>query len=446
MGARWREDELEALWVAVSVHGRNWRAIALGPLALPGRGLASIRKQWMLMCSLKDIPGPLPPTSPAVPPLVCTSSVAQLVLPLPLDCVLQTPRSVYSGRPWDYVVNRVGAESKAGHVRLPTERQAKLVHCWGLGDARGRGLLLCNLKRAEAKLRAHYTSLDPLWDSVDDSALYRELTVERRDELGLVLYPGCAGATVTRNCASLNWVGGERAGPGRFVTSTEVAAFMGISSRDGSACDVARRYYQDCLLCGLLAESVHSRVADFGVAVGKSKLATGIRSIGSLYSGAFDELGTACARAFEGACRSFVAENDPRKTRVLWESHAPHRCYGSVEAVDGSHPADGVVASPPCLIFSKANRTSTLQAKEAEADAQVGQIRRIVMLLAPRFVLLEQTDGLRTHCPTAYEKFKSLWIGLPYRLYHSTVDAHDTCSGSHHRARLIWVAVLEVDH
>ena len=131
---------------------------------------------------------------------------------------------------------------------------------------------------------------------------------------------------------------------------------------------------------------------------------------------------------------------------MLWESHAPHRCYGSVEAVDGSHPADGVVASPPCLIFSKANRTSTLQAKEAEADAQVGQIRRIVMLLAPRFVLLEQTDGLRTHCPTAYEKFKNLWIGLPYRLYHSTVDAHDTCSGSHHRARLIWVAVLEVDH
>ena len=87
---------------------------------------------------------------------------------------------------------------------------------------------------------------------------------------------------------------------------------------------------------------------------------------------------------------------------MLWESHAPHRCYDSVEAVGGTHPAEGVVASPPCLIFSKANRASTLRAKEDAADEQVGQIRRIVMLLAPRFVLLEQTDGLRTHCPTAY--------------------------------------------
>ena len=445
MGAKWRDDELEALWRAISVHGRNWSGIALGSLAITGRNRESMRKQWVIMCNLKDIPGPLPATLLAASPLTCAPSVAQLVLPLPLDCVLQAPRSVCSGRPWDYVANRVGVEGKAEHVRLPTERQADLIRCWRLGNARGRGLILCNLKRAEAKLRSHYTSLDPMWDSVDDTALYCDLSVERRDELGLVLYPGCAGATVTRTCASLNWVGGERAGPGRFVSSTEVAAFMGISSRSGGACDVARRYYTDCLLCGLLAESVHSRVADFGVAVGKSKLASGIRSIGSLYSGAFDELGTSCARAFEGACRSFVAESDPRKTRVLWESHAPHRCYDSVEAVDGTHPAEGLVASPPCLIFSKANRTSTLRSKEDAADEQVGQIRRIVTLLAPRFVLLEQTDGLRTHCPTAYEKFKSLWTGLPYRLYHSSVDAHDTCGGSHYRARLIWVAIMEAD-
>ena len=138
-GARWREDEVEALWLAVSVHGRNWSAIALGPHALPGRGLTAMHKKWEHMCGLKDIPVPLSPNSPAAPPLVCTSSVAQLVLPLPLDCVLQAPRSVYSGRPWDYVVNRVGAESKAGHVRLPTERQAKLVHCWRLGTPVAEG-------------------------------------------------------------------------------------------------------------------------------------------------------------------------------------------------------------------------------------------------------------------------------------------------------------------
>jgi hypothetical protein len=243
----------------------------------------------------------------------------------------------------------------------------------------------------------------------------------------------------------LNWVGGPDAGEGRFIIATEVAAFMGISSRPGGACDVARRYYKDCLLCRLLAESVHSRVADFGAAVGKSRLTSEVLSIGSLYSGAFDELGTACARAFEGACRSFVAENDSRKTRVLWEAYAPHRCYESVEVVDGSYPADCLVASPPCLVFSKANRVSTLSDKEATAVAQVAQLRRVITMLAPRLVLIEQTDGMRTHCPSAHATFQGLWSGLPYRVYHSTVDARDICGGSHHRARLIWVAILEDD-
>jgi hypothetical protein len=34
--------------------------------------------------------------------------------------VLAPARSVYSGRPWDYVVQRVSAEGKAQHARLPT--------------------------------------------------------------------------------------------------------------------------------------------------------------------------------------------------------------------------------------------------------------------------------------------------------------------------------------
>jgi hypothetical protein len=218
---------------------------------------------------------------------------------------------------------------------------------------------------------------------------------------------------------------------------------MGKRSRAGGACDVARRYYTDCLLCGLLAESVHSRVADFGAAVGRGFLSGAVTSIGSLYSGAMDELGSACARLFPGACRSFVAESDPRKLRVLWEAYGPHRCYASVEEVDGSHPADALVASPPCLIFSKANRVSTTAGQGAAAEGQVGQIRRAILLLAPRLVLLEQTDGLKTHCPDAYELFEGLWVGLPYRVYLSVVDARDTCGGSHHRARLVWVAIRE---
>jgi site-specific DNA-cytosine methylase len=67
----------------------------------------------------------------------------------------------------------------------------------------------------------------------------------------------------------------------------------------------------------------------------------------------------------------------------------------------------------------------------------------VVGLLAPRAIIIEQTEGLQTHCALAYAEYLTLWDGLGYRVYHSLVDAHDTCGASHHRSRLIWVAVRE---
>jgi hypothetical protein len=258
-GREWSDDERVLLWRAVSVLGRCWRNIAASALAVPGRGAVSMGKQWANICNLQDIPAPLPATLPAAAPLLTTSGAALPTSPLPLDCVLQSPRSVFSGRPWDYVVHRISAEEKAAHVRLPTERQARYIRNWSLDCARGHGYILCNLKRAEAKLRAHFTSLNPWWATVDELMWHITIGTRLRDRLGMVVYPGQGGATVTRSCAALNWVGGQSAGPGRFVCATEVAAFMGISSRLGSPCDLARRYYTDCALCGLLAKSVHSR-------------------------------------------------------------------------------------------------------------------------------------------------------------------------------------------
>jgi hypothetical protein len=175
---------------ALSVYGRNWSGIAGGSLAIPGRSTSSMRNQWYSMCSQKDIPAPLPALLPSAEPLLASSRADLPVLPLPLDCVLLPPRSVYSGRPWDYVVQRVSAEEKAKHARLPTERQARYIRNWNLGCARGRGLLLCNLKRAEGKLRSYYTRLNPWWASVEDLMWYCPISTRLRDELGMILYPG----------------------------------------------------------------------------------------------------------------------------------------------------------------------------------------------------------------------------------------------------------------
>lgn len=67
----------------------------------------------------------------------------------------------------------------------------------------------------------------------------------------------------------------------------------------------------------------------------------------------------------------------------------------------------------------------------------------MIGLLAPSAVVIEQTEGLRSHCGPAYAIYLSMWEGLGYRVYHSLVDAHTTCGASHHRSRLIWVALRE---
>ena len=65
------------------------------------------------------------------------------------------------------------------------------------------------------------------------------------------------------------------------------------------------------------------------------------------------------------------------------------------------------------------------------------------MLLKPLAVIIEQSDGLRTHCPLGYQLFLDMWQDTPYQVHHSVLDAHADCGGSHTRARLIWVCVLK---
>ena len=101
---------------------------------------------------------------------------------------------------------------------------------------------------------------------------------------------------------------------------------------------------------------------------------------------------------------------------MLWESFGPDRCYSDVSEVDGCYPADVLVASPPCLVFSKANRISTAEGQLATAREQVSSLRRVIRLLAPKAIIMEQTEGLRSHCCLAYAEYLSMW------------DRRETCS------------------
>ena len=74
------------------------------------------------------------------------------VVPLPDKLRAKTARCIHSGRPWNYIVQRGGVRDAP---REPTALQWNCVHNWSLSNARDRGLLICNLKRASAKLRRY---------------------------------------------------------------------------------------------------------------------------------------------------------------------------------------------------------------------------------------------------------------------------------------------------
>ena len=128
-------------------------------------------------------------------------------------------RSALFGRPWDYTVKKgLGDVHK---VRSPTPRQSQLITAWQLDvPADGRSLLLCNLPRVEGIMRRFLGGAAEL---LNDAVLSTCISVELRDSLSMVYYPGEDCHSVTTN-AHLSWVGGV--GGGRFVTAHETAAFM----------------------------------------------------------------------------------------------------------------------------------------------------------------------------------------------------------------------------
>ena len=135
----------------------------------------------------------------------------------------------------------------------------------------------------------------------------------------MVVYSGQAGATVTRGCAGLNWLGGELMGKGRFAISREIAGFIGISSRLRPYC-VA---FSDTTVT-IKSEAVHSKVSDFAATVVSHFLSGPVSTVGSLYSGAFDELGTGCQGVFSPGC------GGPSSLSPICVSYA---YYGSLSAL-----------------------------------------------------------------------------------------------------------------
>ena len=228
---------------------------------------------------------------------------------------------------------------------------------------------------------------------------------------------------------------------GRFVSPSEVASYMGLDVRTGSfpaALVVLReRGLSDSLLYSWVAESVHGRVADFVAGVGRGMFVGSCSTVGSLYSGAFDELSVACVRCFGPLSYVFAAESCVLKVEVLRRGRSPGVVYASVLGASGAPHVDVLVASPSCLKFSTANRGDVDAV--GEAVGQVGEMRAVLLSSRPCVFILEQTVGLKSHHVDAYGVYLDFFGSIPYRVCHGVVDARKDFQASHDRSRLMWV-------
>ena len=192
---------------------------------------------------------------------------------------------------------------------------------------------------------------------LNDAVLSTRLCVRDRDSLGLVWYPGEVCCTLTSSSAHERWVGGPAAGRGRFVTPSESAAFQGLDTHSGSFCS-AQYHLTEIQLHHAIGASLHSRMADYLATAARSLLRRDVDalSLGSLYSGAFDELGAAVKRVFGPVSTHFTAEKDASFNSVLRESHNPRYLLDDAVHAPSMTHVDILVASPPCVEVSRARR------------------------------------------------------------------------------------------
>ena len=238
-------------------------------------------------------------------------------------------------------------------------------------------------------------------------------------------------------------------GGGRFVTAQETAAFMGHSSR--GEFNFARSAFGECKAQMMVAESVNSRVADHVGGMVRALVPGPFVTLGTLYSGCFDELGRGLSRVLGPLSCIFLAELDDEKRMVLEDALSPLHSFSDVSEVKGqSLLVDVLCVTPPCVDVTRNRRVFNrlggaaidLKARGAASVSEhLIAIVEAVHSSSPSVIVIEQSTGLASHHPEAYNAFNSGLSRLPYVFYHGSVEASVVCGASHPHDRLVWIGI-----
>lgn len=353
-------------------------------------------------------------------------------------------RRLGDNRPWDYAL-----KPEAVAARPTTRADKELVGRLQLDRAApGVRVVTASLARVRERLR-RLVGEGKAPDGV--TARTWRMTWQERDRLRLVTQPGEALPTIVGTKSNVLWLGGPAMGPGRCMSNGELAGLMLV--RGGRRLlETARRLgFKEPQLWEMLADSVYIRFAEMLVRNAMAMLAApleGILRYGSMCSGGVDAFFLAVREAGFVAVHATASEKVEARRLLLCELYEVESPFAlmeeQAEAFEGQLSI--LAATFSCALLSKARRVEKggWAAAKARARARLAldasPLCRLVTASRPAVLLLEQTDGLRTHHPQALADLQEALGCLPYVWRHGSVDAFDLGAG-HHRVRLGWAGV-----
>jgi hypothetical protein len=440
---------------AVRRFGTRWREISTLP-GLDHHSPVALRLRWSRLC--RRVRGDSKPYSVSAPasfaaphvPLPSSLPVVPVpahVLPLPRLALEFVPRGLSYRRSWTYALSqRVPSPPAAGL----TDRRASLVSLWRLDEcAHPHSLLLCNLARAEERVRDHFRKAGVADSALNAHVLSTAFSVQERDLLGLVWYPTDRCGTLVSSNSHLIYIGGPGACPGRLASPSDVAGFMGISARCASFKVASACGITPIQLCQCISESVQPFVARCVVDLALSVCSAEVTNVGSVYSGLFDQLGSAFHRCLSRFSLVYVAESHPRKREALRYAFSPLCVYADAAAAT-KHPSrvHALCFSPPCIYVSSARRVRDRPdavSRDLHADALSSTSEWLDVLESctstqdPYLIVIELTDFAKySDCLALVHQRLT---ALPYVVLYGLVDAAAAAEVSFPRSRSFWICV-----
>lgn len=476
---RWTLEERIRLAVAVEACGQKWKSLARGDgdQRFPGRSSEGLRLQWnrdqrvenfaaLVEGYLRQAEEEQTAEAGASPGRGATAAVAADEVDgeegadldffdRPWCGVAGSPVSFRSlpdpevkardsahGRSWRHAITKT-----IGAARPATERALEAHRRWKLGSlAEGQDLMATSISAGLKKVKDHIRRR-----SLAVSPYVLELEAKERDALGISIYPRSPLWTLLGGHDAVPWLSGPVVGDARFMTSKELATLLGIKVGARSPYGVARALMRERELWAAVADSIHARFADALVEDGWRRCAEafgGGRKLryGGLMGGAVDALYAALVRraTAEGVSVAYamLAERDAKRAAALLAAERVQAvfCSAAAAAEQWAGQLDVLSFTASCEKHSKQPLQTAERAvlAKAELEADVDAFQEVVRRCEPQLVMIEQSDGLRTHHPALYAWFCVALERMPYNWSHGCVDVA-RLGASQHRKRLGWV-------